>query len=149
MLVQSAGNAGKNAKYNGFFCSVNEETARAAIQRLNYGDEMTVEDVMGAKMVVGAADKKKKDGKYQLADFSNYGENVDICAPGVDIYTTKKADSAEKSKYASVQGTSFSAPMVTAIAGLVWSANNEPDRRPGKGYPHIHRAGKYNSQLFS
>lgn len=125
MLVQSAGNDGKNAKYNAFFCSVTEETVRAAIKRLNYGNEMTVEDVMGAKMIVGAADKKEKKGKYQLADFSNYGENVDICAPGVDIYTSKKAESADKSKYASVQGTSFSAPMVTAIAGLVWSANND------------------------
>lgn len=57
-------------------------------------------------MIVGAADKKEKKGKYQLADFSNYGENVDICAPGVDIYTSKKAESADKSKYASVQGTS-------------------------------------------
>ena len=125
ILVQSAGNEGKEAKYNAYFCSVTEETARAAIQRLNYGNEMTVEDVMGAKMIVGAADKKEKKGKYQLADFSNYGENVDICAPGVDIYTTKKAESADKSKYASVQGTSFSAPMVTAITELVWSANND------------------------
>lgn len=32
MLVQSAGNDGKNAKYNAFFCSVTEETARGGDQ---------------------------------------------------------------------------------------------------------------------
>lgn len=50
------------------------------------------------------------------ADFSNYGKEVDIFAPGVDIYSTKV-----KSKFGTSSGTSDAAPVVTGIATLVLS----------------------------
>ena len=52
-----------------------------------------------------------------VGSFSNYGKNnVDLFAPGVDIYST-----APEQKYKSASGTSMSAPVVTGVAALVWS----------------------------
>ncbi|QTE24322.1 S8 family serine peptidase [Polaribacter cellanae] len=51
------------------------------------------------------------------AVFSNYGKkNVDIFAPGVDIYATMPAD-----KYAFNSGTSMAAPSAAGVAALVRS----------------------------
>jgi serine protease len=57
------------------------------------------------------------DEDDKIADFSSYGNTVDISAPGVNIKTT-----AFNNAYASVDGTSFSAPIVSGAAALVWSA---------------------------
>jgi len=51
-----------------------------------------------------------------LADFSSYGDHVDVCAPGVDIYSPYQNDD-----YAWWGGTSFAAPFVTAEATLITS----------------------------
>lgn len=50
--------------------------------------------------------------------FSNYGDHVHLSAPGEGIYTTTWGQS-----YASVNGTSFSAPIAAGVAALVMSAN--------------------------
>lgn len=52
-----------------------------------------------------------------LAPFSNYGkETVDILAPGIEITST-----SPDNKYATEEGTSLSAPIVTGIAALLRS----------------------------
>jgi subtilisin family serine protease len=52
-----------------------------------------------------------------VADFSNYGNlNVDIFAPGVQIYATFPDD-----RYESIGGTSMASPAVAGIAGLIRS----------------------------
>jgi cell wall-associated protease len=52
-----------------------------------------------------------------IAGFSNYGkENVDVFAPGTNIYTT-----SPENKYEWVDGTSFATPMVAGLAALIWS----------------------------
>lgn len=66
-----------------------------------------------AMIIVSATDSK--DAK---AGFSNFGDHVHLSAPGSGIYSTTWGQT-----YASVSGTSFSAPIAAAVAALVMSAN--------------------------
>ncbi|MBD3224930.1 MAG: S8 family serine peptidase [Caldithrix sp.] len=52
----------------------------------------------------------------QLSGFSSFGNTVDLVAPGSDIVST-----AINNQYNSVNGTSFSAPMVSAASALLLS----------------------------
>lgn len=56
------------------------------------------------------------DSSDQKAFFSNYGSWVSVAAPGLDVYST-----ALNGSYTFGSGTSFSAPIVSGVAGLVWS----------------------------
>ncbi len=56
----------------------------------------------------------------QRPSWSSFGSYVDIAAPGVGIFTTRRGGG-----YSSVSGTSFSSPIVAATAALMFSANNE------------------------
>ena len=56
------------------------------------------------------------DNRGNLAGFSNYGNYVDLAAPGVGILTT-----IPNSSFQSISGTSASAAFVTGIAALVTS----------------------------
>ena len=56
-------------------------------------------------------------GKSDLkASFSNYGTTLDVVAPGVDIWSTRKNDT-----YGTGSGTSYAAPQVAGIAALLKS----------------------------
>jgi thermitase len=52
------------------------------------------------------------------AAFSNYGDYIDVAAPGVDIASTYF-----NAQYATLSGTSMASPHVTALAGLIRSVN--------------------------
>jgi len=56
----------------------------------------------------------------EKASFSNYGDYVDVTAPGVQIPSTY----IDK-QYASLSGTSMAAPHVAALAGLIRSARSD------------------------
>ena len=82
----------------------------------NAGSSLTSSDPETV-LIVGASDRADL-----LAEFSNYGPAVDLVAPGVDIYTTVPGG------YGSTQGTSFAAPIVSGVLGLMWSV--DPDLTP-------------------
>jgi subtilisin family serine protease len=64
-----------------------------------------------------------------LASFSNYGDVVDISAPGVDIYSTFKSNS-----YTKLTGTSMAAPHVAGAAALYISLHPEASPNDVKSY---------------
>jgi subtilisin family serine protease len=64
------------------------------------------------------------DANLQLADFgrgkgSNFGNSIEFTAPGKNIVCSGPDGSST-----TVNGTSFSSPIVASIAALVWGANS-------------------------
>lgn len=77
-------------------------------------------------LVVGAVDINGNRVSISNNNGSNYGPGLDVMAPGHDIYMASASNyyypsSEIGSQYNTSWGTSFSAPHVSAIAGLVLS----------------------------
>lgn len=102
LLVHSAGNNHFNADENPYYptdIDYNNEANEFCDNFINVG-----------------ATTAKMDSRL-IASFSNYGKkNVDLFAPGEDIYTTTAGNS-----YGFDSGTSLAAPMVSGTAALIWS----------------------------
>jgi len=60
------------------------------------------------------------DSSDQRASFSNYGPEVDVAAPGVNIRSTHWWGGSE---YGWLSGTSQASPHVAGLAALIWSVN--------------------------
>ena len=54
------------------------------------------------------------DENRNIASFSNFGDTIDVSAPGADIVTTVR-----NSGYGTVNGTSFAAPQVAGVIALM------------------------------
>ena len=65
-------------------------------------------------ITVSACDKNGK-----IADFSNYGNCIDVCAPGVSIYSADKKNKDEKHCYDFKSGTSMATPYVASAVSLL------------------------------
>ena len=78
----------------------------------------------GLENVVTVAATDYTDSK---ASFSNYGDEVDVAAPGVDILSLKadgtSMGSTVGSKYTRASGTSMACPHVAGATALIWSEN--------------------------
>ncbi len=66
------------------------------------------------------------DPQNRTASFSTAGLQVDLAAPGVDIPAAIPV-AFNPSGYASVDGTSFAAPIVTGATAWVWTARPQLD----------------------
>ncbi len=89
---------------------------------------------VGLRNVIGVSTTDNKDKR---TGFSNWGQNIDIAAPGMDVlslrarrtdlmlgipeieYSARTAYVGEDTRYYRATGTSFSAPIVAATASLI------------------------------
>ena len=114
-IVVAAGNEGKNART--FTPANNPEVITVS----------AIADTDGKCGGKGLASPYGADD--MLASFSNYGDVVDISAPGVDIYSTFKSNS-----YTKLTGTSMAAPHVAGAAALYKSSHPEASPQDVKNY---------------
>ena len=85
----------------------------------------------------GAAATCRADVDDTLADFSNWGADVDIIAPGVCIHSTWKGGG-----YNTISGTSMASPHVAGAAALYKSTN--PGASPAQVKTALQNAGNLN-----
>jgi subtilisin family serine protease len=111
LLVHAAGNDGKNIDENDNFPNARYDN-NAATKASNW-------------ITVGASGPTTKD---LVASFSNYGKDVDVFSPGVEIYSTLPGGN----EYGNQQGTSMASPVTAGIAALILSYYPELSARQVK-----------------
>lgn len=155
LIVQSSGNGydsiekmekdrGNDTILNGYYCAINEENIPEIIIQEN--EMITFEDIREHILIVGAVKNEvDKEGNYKITDFSNYGDNIDIVAPGEDIFSTTDINSDSSFQlakwtgqnnyfatneedsntyYQDKDGTSMAAPMVAGAAAYLKSLDS-------------------------
>lgn len=111
-----------NSLYSGDYCSITQHT----FDLLNEDDQarllekgINFDEIKNHIVIVGAVkNQKDENGHYLFTDFSNYGNNVDICAPGDDVLSTVSNNGYEKKS-----GTSMAAPIVSGAISVLWGMN--------------------------
>lgn len=137
LIVQCAGNGlnfsgpGIDASYIGYYAAINKDIyqqiiSNKAVQKLEqFG--INYESVKQRLLIVGAVEnvRDENNGNYIMTTYSNYGETVNICAPGGGIPSETNDQmqiySTFVDSYGYLSGTSMAAPMVSGAAALIWS----------------------------
>ncbi|ORX76905.1 subtilisin-like protein, partial [Anaeromyces robustus] len=74
-------------------------------------------------IIVGATDNNIENNEYKKASYSNYGDCVDIYAPGEVTYPNIFNGSTKD--YTSIHGTSCATPIVAGVAASIMSEHPE------------------------
>ena len=134
---RGGGDAYVLAGYQGIVYAVNMGAKIINCSWGSAGGAQTEQDIIDyavqhGSLVVGAAGNESSSGFFSPADYrgalsvastdvndklswySNYGINVDVCAPGENITSTLYAHT-----YTSMSGTSMASPLAAALAALV------------------------------
>ncbi len=108
-----------NDAVNLFLYDTTTPQSGAPVKRLifvaagNSGNE-TSDYLTGREDIIAVAATQEDDNA--ATGFTNYGDWVDISAPGNNIYSTTKDGG-----YVSYSGTSMASPITASVAALIWS----------------------------
>jgi len=139
LIVQAAGNNYWDANNCGSFMAITDERIRDRVLLvgavgLNSWNSTDLEDLSWMpewllNMICSKMEERVHFG-YHYCDFSNYGDRVEICAPGERIYSTlpgnKYSDICVRNKDGKIEywsGTSQAAPHVTGVAAMCFAVN--------------------------
>ena len=109
--------------------------------RIEYGNVDVKWDLIAAisnskikdRIIVVGAVQNEGNGQYSVCDFSNWGDRVDIVAPGKSIYSTALGKinipfkSFIVSDYIEMSGTSMAAPFVSGVSAMLFSLDSTLD----------------------
>lgn len=108
----------------------NEKGALVVYSAGNHGKYRSESSHPNSPFVLAVGGTNKSDKRWTWKKFlrrggSNYGAFVDISAPALDITSTAVYDvtNIHAVKYRTGNGTSYSAPIVSGVAGLIFSLN--------------------------
>lgn len=126
VLVEASGNNNDDAVFYAYLAMINEDNCCNTYPDVT---GITAKDLMDRILIVGNA-QSTSTGVYSRANSSNYGNLVDVMAPGTDVYSCVPGTIATgvfngsvfSGGYHKYSGTSMAAPVVSGVAGLVWSA---------------------------
>lgn len=118
------GNKGHDAKLHGQFQAIDLDLFNSMYKE-ELINKLKEKGIDYAKLkehilVVGAVENHRENENYYMTSCSDYGANVDICAPGEGGYST-----AADGDYGEFSGTSMAAPLVTGSVAYIWSL--QPD----------------------
>ncbi len=94
---------------------INYALSKGALVVAAAGNDGSLEDFYPASYS-GVLSVAATDANDMKSYYSNYGQNVDVAAPGDNIYSTFQPNT-----YSSASGTSLATPIVSGIAALVCS----------------------------
>jgi subtilisin family serine protease len=131
VINMSLGGPGSCGAYQEAIDSANKENITVVVAAGNESDDAGNHKPANCNDVITVSAIKDTDGEPggddsvsgedKFASFSNYGDKIDISAPGVNVYSTYKDGS-----YATFSGTSMASPHVAGAAAVIIHNNNAP-----------------------